>query len=258
MNADEITLEDDRLIMNDVARAVEEHEFVPYVQPTFDLASGSVIGAEALVRWTLPEDGTVVPASLFVPSLERMHMITGLDWFMIDETCTFLADSRGTSANVPIAINLSPQHADDASFATRLVASADWHEDAHGLLLVELSEKTIVEGGASVARLISTTAEAGFTVVADNFASDVAWLRRLAEMGVGEIKVSATLWRDASPQELSELVETASELGVLVCAEGVEEQQEKDKLLSAGFERAQGYFLAHPMSLDEFVKLCEA
>jgi len=82
-------MEDDRLITADVARAIEEGELVAYLQPMIELSTGDVAGSEALVRWTM-KDGTIVPAALFVPSLERTDTITGLDWCMAEEVCSFL------------------------------------------------------------------------------------------------------------------------------------------------------------------------
>ena len=84
MDQEEIQHLDDELIMNDVARAVEERELVAYYQPVYDLRGGSLVEVEALVRWTLP-DGTLIPAALFVPSLDRMGVTAGLDWFMAEE-----------------------------------------------------------------------------------------------------------------------------------------------------------------------------
>lgn len=253
MDKDQIQMEDDLLILNDVARAVEENEFVPYVQPVCNLSTNKVVGCEALVRWTLPDDGTVVPAGLFVPSLERTNTICGLDWFMIEEMCKYVARVANTPAQVPASLNISAQHCKDKSFASRLAAAADWPGIPHELIRVELSEKTLLKGGECVQNLVATVAEQGFNVIADNCVFD-GNLESLKKMGVSLVKISSSYWRGA--KDLKADVQTVESLGLTIAAEGVETAEERDALAAAGIAYAQGYHFAHPMSLEEFTKFC--
>lgn len=256
MTDEEIRAEDDLLITNDVARAVEENEFVPYVQPLYNMAHNKVVGAEALVRWTLSDDGTVIPAALFVPSLEHTHTICGLDWFMIDEITKFLGDSADTPACVPIALNISRQHSEDPDFAKRLAATADWHKVPHGFVCVELSEATLLDGDEDVRRLATTSLAEGFVVSVDNLEKGVSGLRTLAKWGIRNAKVSAMLWRQR-PKELPAVVSAARELGIELCAERVERPEEVQMLIEAGVPAGMGYRFAQPMGLGAFAKLCQ-
>ena len=138
MTEEEIQFEDDKLITEDVARAVEEQELVAYYQPVIDLKTGSVASLEALVRWTM-SDGTVVPAALFVPSLDRTDTIFGLDWFMAEDVCTFLDQTaRGTRVFVPTSLNISSRHAVDEHFASKYASTIGWHNIGKDMLRVEL------------------------------------------------------------------------------------------------------------------------
>lgn len=255
MNEDEIQREDDQLIINDVARAVEEHEFVPYVQPTYELATRKILAAESFVRWTLPEDGTVVAAALFVPSLERTNTICGLDWYMVNELCAFLGDEASAGARAPIALNFSHQHADDPDFAKNLSSTADWRGVAHELMCVEVSERSILDDTRLGEGLIPSVIAAGFPVIVDNFAGDAEALRALAALGVKRVKVSASKWRDGDPAGLAELVSAAAGADVTLIAEGIETDEEASDLLEAGIACGQGFGLARPMGLEEYVKL---
>lgn len=256
MDASEIQREDDKLIMNDVARAVEEREFTPYVQPSFDLESNKVVGAEVLVRWVLPEDGALVPAAAFVPSLERTHTICGLDWFIIDDICSYLAAAEGPAATVPMAINISYQHAEDTDFAQKLVATADWRGVARDQLSVEISGGVIAKNEQVLSRLVPSVISAGFGVVPDNYNAGASMLRDMADKGVKVVKLAAGLWRDGDPAAVREVVLAARELGLQLIAEGVENDDERKAVLRAGITRAQGYGLARPMSLDDYTALC--
>jgi EAL domain-containing protein (putative c-di-GMP-specific phosphodiesterase class I) len=255
VNEDEIQMEDDQLIINDVARAVEEHEFVPYVQPTYELASGKIVAAESFVRWTLPEDGTVVAAALFVPSLERTNTICGLDWYMVNELCAFLGDGANESARAPIALNFSRQHADDPDFAKNLSATADWLNVAHDLMCVEISERSVLEDKRLAEELVPSVVGAGFPVIVDNFSGDADALRSLGALGVGRVKVSASKWRDGEPAGLAELVGAAADASITLVAEGIESDGEASALIEAGIAFGQGFGLAKPMGLEEYVKL---
>lgn len=256
MTDEEIQREDDQLIINDVARAVEEDEFVPYVQPCFDLASNKVRGAETLVRWTLAECGTVVPAGAFVPSLERTHTICGLDWVMADAMCVFLGEAQGTPGMVPVALNVSAQHADDADFAAKLCASADWRGIDRKYLSIELSAQTIAGDERVSGILVPQVIEAGFGVIADNFNDKPEALAPLAELGIRTVKVCGGLWREADDDALAALLAAASDANILLVAEAVETADELERLKAVGFGYAQGYALAHPMSLEDFQALC--
>ena len=182
MDAIEVQHEDDLLIIEDVARAVEENEFIPYVQPAFNTTTNRPIAGEALVRWVYPEDGTIIPAGAFVPSLERTHTICDLDWCMIDSMSVFLGEAK--DAVMPVSLNISLQNADDKDFAKRLAATADWHGVPHGLLWVELSSQVVASEDPSANRFVSSVGKAGIGVVADKFDGDAGLLRTLAQKGV--------------------------------------------------------------------------
>ena len=254
MDAFEIQHEDDLLIIEDVARAVEENEFIPYVQPAFDLANDQVIAGETLVRWVYPEGDVLIPAGDFVPSLERTHTICGLDWCMIDAMSVFLGKVR--DAVMPVSLNISSQNADDEEFAKRLAATADWHKVPHGLLWVELSTQVIAGDDHVADNLVSSVKDAGFSVVADKFDGDAQLLRQLVQKGVEVVKVSAALWRNGSASKLEELVRVADELGIKLNAEGVENDEERQAITNVGFRYAQGFGLARPMCLDDYLAIC--
>ena len=256
MTEDEIRTEDDLLITADVARAIEEQELIAYLQPMVELSSGRVAAAEALVRWTMP-DGTVVPAGLFVPSLERTGTVTGLDWCMAEEVCSFLEEVQGTSACVPISLNFSLQHVDDPSFATRLFETAKWHGVDAPMIRAEFGAARLLEDNEQVNDLVSSIVSQGFIGTVDSFCQGVEDIKTLADKCVFVIKVTSACWRPSSHEELCALVEAARECDLILCAEGVEEKAEADRLREAGFPYAQGYYFARPMDMGAFREFCE-
>ena len=256
MDAIEIQHEDDLLIINDVARAIDENEFEPYVQPCFDLVAMRPMLAETLARWTFPEDGTVIPAAAFIPALERTNTVCGLDWFIIDAMCAYLGEQLKTLVVPPIALNISNQHVSDEHFTQRLLATTEWRGVDPIFVSIEFGQDLIARDERLTRTLIPSLLESGFSVVADKFNASPEALVPLMHMGIVTVKVSPVLWRDSPIANLRALTRAADELGIALIAEGVETAEELKMLRHEGFLFAQGYHLARPMSLGEYIKLC--
>ena len=256
MDANQIQFEDDLLIIEDVSRAIEENEFEPYVQPCFDLVAMRPMVGEVLARWTLPEDGTLVPASAFIPTLERTHTVCGLDWYIIDAMCEFLGEQLKTLVVPPVAFNISSQHVSDEHFAERLTATTDWRGVDPVFVSIEFSQDLIAQDERLAQTLIPSLINAGYSVIVDNYCAGPEALAPLMRMGIVTIKVSARLWRDSPIEDVRALASAADELGVALIAEGVETADELKMLRHEGFLFAQGYHLARPMSLEDYVELC--
>ena len=255
MDAIEIQHEDDLLIINDVARAIEENEFEPYVQPCYDLVARRPMLAETLARWIFPEDGTVIPAAAFIPALERTNTICGLDWFIIDSMCAYLGEQLKTTMVPPVALNISDQHVSDPDFAKKLTATTEWRGVDPIFVSVEFSQDLMARDDRLAKTLIPSLLDAGFSVVVDKFNATPEALIPLMHMGVLTVKVSPVLWRDSPIANLRSLTRAANEFGIALIAERVETAEELRMLRHEGFLFAQGFHLAYPMSLEEYVKL---
>ena len=257
MDEQQIQYEDDVLITNDVARAIEEGELVAYFHPMMDIESNSVVAAEALVRWTL-KDGTIVPAGLFVPSLERTHTIEGLDWVMAELVSTYLENTGGDMGCVPISLNLSDQHATDDDFAERLLSTLEWHGVDSVMVRAEFGAGKLLSAEEDLKTIFRGLVEHGFIGTVDEFLSGPRELKELHDLGVTVVKITNRCWRGKSEEELRKLVEAAASLDMIICPEGVEEAHEVEVLRQAGFTLAQGFYYAKPMSAEDFVAFCAA
>ena len=258
MDAIEIQHEDDLLIINDVARAIEENEFEPYVQPCFDLVAMRPMLADTLARWFFPEDGTMIPAAAFIPALERTNTVCGLDWFIIDSMCAYLGEQLKTVMVPPVALNISSQHVSDENFAKRLTATVDWRGVDPIFVSVEFDQELIEKDDQLSNRLIPSLLDAGFSVVADNYNTGPEALIPLMNKGIATVKVSPTLWRDGPIKNVRALARAADKFGIALIARGVETEGELKWLRHEGFLFAQGYHLARPMNLEDYIKLCSS
>lgn len=252
MTAEEIQWEDDLLITNDVARAIEEQELVAYYQPVMDTKTRRVVSVEALVRWNMP-DGTVVPAGLFVPSLARTDTIVGLDWFMAEDTCTFFSGIAETQAFVPFSLNFSTRHALDPDFAHKLAATIRWHNIPGEIVSAEIDTDIVLDGEAE--DLISSVRDEGIGVIADNVQSADLDFTELRKRRIALAKLSRVCWVDMDANALAKFVHDARWMGVTLCATGVETEEEFATLKAGGITQVQGYLLGAPMSGEDYLQL---
>ena len=246
VDAEQIQFEDDQLVVADVARAVEERELTAYYQPILEVAERRVVGAEALVRYVM-FDGTVIPAGLFVPSLDRTDTIIGLDWFMAEEACAFIQNSKHGGEDVAISLNFSMHHATTDNFAQNLLATLGWHEVKQSEVRIELDGVALMAADDTVRAFVDSVVDAGFAVVADNCAADEEGLAVLQEMGVNRVKLGRKFWSAQDDAELAEFVHEVARRGVVLCAGGIESAEEEARLRNAGITRMQGFFFAEPM-----------
>ena len=249
MDAEQIQFEDDQLIVADVARAVEERELTAYYQPILEVAERRVVGAEALVRYVM-FDGTIIPAGLFVPSLDRTDTIIGLDWFMAEEACTFIQNSHHGGDDVALSLNFSMRHATTSNFAQNLMATLEWHEVTPGQVRIEFDGVALMAADDNVRAFVESVVGAGFAVVADNCAADKEGLSVLQEMGVNRVKLGRKFWSAQDDAEIAEFVKEIALRGMVVCAGGIESAEEEARLRSVGVTRMQGFYFAEPMDGD--------
>lgn len=250
MDHDEIQAEDDRLITIDVARAIDERELLAYYQPIINIETRETDSAEALVRWSMGRN-KIIPAALFVPSLERTEAIRGLDWFMAEEVCTLLESMDDPAARLPISLNFSSQHATDPDFARKLVDTLAWHGIDPALIRIELNAADLLAGDNALRTLATQSIARGFSVVADRFSADYTDLRVLADLKVSMVKLARDYWHKIGRGTLIVLIRSAAALGLDLAIEGVESNAEMRSLRAAGIRYAQGHLFAEPMSGED-------
>jgi len=246
------------ILERDLPGAAQRGELVAYYQPQLEVASGRVIGAEALVRWQHPELGLVPPLD-FISIAEETGTIHEVGDFMIEEGCAFAASLEADE--IEIAVNVSAVQLDDPAFSSRV-------KDAylrHGLkpehLTIELTEsRPVLDVPAAIAQLDSLRS-LGIGISIDDFGSGYSSLKQLDALPFTELKIDQELIREDTDETWSRvatLVAIARHRGLRIVAEGIESQEQYENVRSAGCDRAQGYFLGMPMPRDEFASFVRA
>ena len=242
-------------------QALAAGEFQPYLQPVFDLRSGTIIGCEALARWLRP-DGSIIPPLRFIPFAESNDRIGPLTWHIVSAALEALRVPLRRDGNFKVAVNISPCHLISDGFEQRfreVVAEADVPPRQ---VVLELTEREELPDPAKVAAVIESLRRWGFGVALDDMGIGHNGLSHIQQLGANIIKIDKFfvdgIGLDASATTVVEmLVSLARQLNMSVLAEGIETETQLDGLVACGVTEGQGYLRAVPLPVDGFLTLLE-
>ena len=213
---------------------------------------------EFLVRWQSPEYGLLLPGE-FVPLFERNGKICDLDFYMFEETCRLLKGWLAAGCAVPLSANLSRAHlrSSDLSFLERFKAIKEAHQIPDGFIELELTESLMLERRERhlVMAMINRIQEMGFLCSIDDFGFGHSSLTMLKDLNVTTVKLDRQFFLDENNKSwvvVRQLIQLAHDLGMSVVAEGIEEQEQVEKLREYGCDLIQGYVYAKPMPVSDF------
>ena len=253
----------DRLALAaELRRAIEQEQLVLYYQPKASLASGRVVGVEALVRWEHPERG-LVPPNDFIPVAERTGLIKPLSRYVLRAAIRQCRDWNAEGRDLQVAVNLTIPDLLDLTLPDYIAGLLDETGVRPAQLELELTESTILADPFRVHQVLTRFDEMGIGLAIDDFGtgySSFAYLKRLPVqtikidrsfvMGMCEDESDATIVRST--------VDLARNLGLGVVAEGVESQEIWDALRAQGCSLAQGYFISRPVPAAELAPVLDA
>lgn len=243
-------------LLGEFRNAISEGEIALYCQPKVAMATGKVIGAEALVRWRHPTRG-LVPPSEFLPLIESTELIHTLTAHMLEASVRQSHAWRQEGLAVPIAVNLSARNLNAGNLAHDLQALLSKWDGTPDWIGLEITESSlIVNPGASIAEL-NTLSRLGFRLFIDDFGTGYASLNYLTMLPVDVIKIdhgfTANMLSDRrSASIVKATIDLAHDLGMAVVAEGTASREIWDALLECGCDEAQGFYVAPPMPSREF------
>ncbi len=251
---------------NDLRRGLVRGELEVVFQPQVD-RDGTLVGAEALLRWNHPELGSVRP-SRFIPVAEESGLIQAIGLRVFEDVCARVAAWRreGIGA-VPVSVNLSPvqfAQADLAETLERLLKAAGV---PGSFLRLEVTESLLVKDVASTMALLGRLKALGLGLAVDDFGTGYSSLSYLQLLPIDEIKIDQAFLRELTDPidprgRTSKLVQTmvtlGHDLGLVVVAEGVETPGQIAFLREAGCDRLQGYGVSPPVSAAAFAGMLAA
>ena len=249
-------------LRNMLRRALKEEEFLLHYQPQVDLATGAIVGAEALVRWSQPDSGLVPPAR-FIPVLEDTGDIVGVGRWIMRAACRQNRAWQDSGvAPLRVAVNLSARQFSRGGLVSTVADVLEESELDPSCLELEITESLLMEDlNASLQILgeLQNTAE-GLRVSIDDFGTGYSSLSYLKSFPIDLLKIDQSFVRDipGDPDDAAitaAIIRLAHSLRLGVIAEGVETEEQAAFLRELGCDEAQGYHFSRPLPADEFAEL---
>jgi diguanylate cyclase (GGDEF)-like protein/PAS domain S-box-containing protein len=246
----------DRLMLeHELRHALERGELRAAYQPQVNLATGHVVGVEALMRWHHPALG-VVPPARFIPVAEETGLILALGEWMMREACRQRADwQRRSVLGAPIAVNVSAIQLRQPNFVARVQAilAETGLDPCH--LVLEVTESLLMQGTEATVARLQELHRLGVRLALDDFGTGYSSLSYLRQFPLDRMKIDQCFVRDLPHNDdaavIAEAIATLGRaLGLRVIAEGVETDQQADFLRDTWCQDAQGYLYCRPLPAD--------
>ena len=238
-------------LAGDLRHAIDRGELSLHYQPKAELATGQIVGVEALLRWSHPEHGSIAPDD-FIPIAEHTGLIRPLTSWVLGEAMAQARDWNRLGMNLSIAVNLSVRSLMDGALPDEVAAALSRESLDAASLILEITESTIMADPQRAIAILRRLADQGVSLAIDDFGTGYSSLAYLKRLPVNEVKVDKSFVMNmaSDPDDaviVRSTVDLARNLGLRVVAEGVEDAQSWDHLRVLGCDAVQGYHLARPM-----------
>ncbi len=240
-------------------QALLDREFVVVYQPKIDFDSLKVGGAEALVRWR-PKEGNQIFPDAFIPVFEENGFIFQLDMYVLEEVCRFIVTHSDNLRLPRISVNLSAASIlNDALFESIQSIILKYGLEPEEIEL-EVTESAIIGNEDRFVSRVNEIKSLGFLISIDDFGAGVSSLNRLAAIEADVLKLDKAFFDAQESEEkmnvvVTDVINMAKQLNMVVVAEGVETLKQAKWLKSLDCNYAQGYYFEKPMERDDFIDL---
>jgi diguanylate cyclase (GGDEF)-like protein/PAS domain S-box-containing protein len=245
---------------NNLRHALDRNEFRVYYQPRIEVASGRIIGCEALIRWDCPGKG-IVPPDSFISIAEETGLIIPIGEWILQEACR--QNSAWQQAGLPlinVSVNLSPIQFRHAGLVQSVADALQQAALDPAYLELELTESFVMHDAERINVAMQSLKALGVDIAVDDFGTGYSSLSYLKRFPVDRLKVDKSFVRDidTDPDDAAivrAIITLGHALGLKVVAEGVETQAHLDYLKQHGCDELQGYFFSRPVPAAEMEAL---
>lgn len=250
-------------IEQELRGAWERGELSLAYQPVYRLADRALVGAEALLRWQHPQQGVISP-SVFIDVAEQSGLIDTLGPQVLRAACRDAVRWQHLRPRAAeplfVSVNVSPRQLRSGDLPTTVATCLREEGLSAHQLHVELTETTVISDEAHAIELLARLRLMGVKVWLDDFGTGFSGLSHLRRVPVDGVKIDRSFVADIprDPDDLAlttAIIAMAHSLNIVVVAEGVEKEEQAAVLRDRGCDLAQGYWLGHPVAIDEFMKL---
>jgi diguanylate cyclase (GGDEF)-like protein len=232
-------------------------ELALHFQPHVELASGAIVGAEALVRWNHPRRGLLMPAD-FLPVAQDLGLMRRIGLWVMEQTVHCTDTWRRALPGFRAWFNLSALELTDPDFLAQVLA----FDGALEGVGVEITQHVALRDAAATTRALATLRQAGLAIAIDDFGMGASSLARLKRVRVDMLKIDAAV-TSGLPEDshdvaiVDAMVSIADRFGYELLAQGVETRAQQRALVRAGCRWGQGFLFGRPSSMEDFTRLLE-
>jgi EAL domain-containing protein (putative c-di-GMP-specific phosphodiesterase class I) len=243
-----------------LTRALDSEALVLHFQPEVDLASGAVVGMEALLRWQHPQRGLLWPGD-FLAVADGAGLMPSLGWWVLEKCVAELESWRPLPPTVDgvrrqMWVNVAGSQLLEPTFVDRVAKLVGEAALPPGMLGIEVTEEALSTGSRAATELMTSLREAGVALAIDDFGTWYSSLGTLGELPIEAVKLDQSFVRGVgsdleNDSIVSSVIELAHAHGVRVVAEGVESWSEGARLCELGCDRALGYLFSGPQRAEQ-------
>jgi len=244
-------------------RAFERDELLVHYQPKYNLRTGEIFGAEALVRWELPERGIILPSD-FIPLAEETNLIIEIGEWVLDRVCEdFRRWQRTVSSPGRVSVNLSLKQLRQPNFISRISSILRGYQVSPTSLELEITETTLMENPERTIKILDQLYALGLHLAIDDFGTGYSSLSALQQFPISTLKIDKSFVRDVAINAddatiVGTIIHMGQSLNMDVVAEGVESEEQLAFLQAHDCTYGQGLLFGDPMSSENYLELLMA
>lgn len=260
----EVALNELRLAQ-EIAQAVDDSQFVPWLQPIVSLPERKLVGFEALVRWNHPKRGLVSPAE-FIPVAERTHAVRDIDMSMLKSACRLIPQLQKAAGNIGrklyVSVNLSGVYFGNEDIVTDIAAIVKKTGVDPSHLVFEITESALMGDPVMAEKILLDLKKIGGRIALDDFGTGYSSLSYLHRFAFDILKIDRAFVHDVGHNRKSvdivrAIVDLAKNFHLQIVGEGIESENEINLLSGIGCDFGQGYCFSRPMPPEkalEYIK----
>ncbi|MBS1183980.1 MAG: domain S-box/diguanylate cyclase protein [Proteobacteria bacterium] len=246
-----------RLLELELRRALVSKELCLHYQPMFSMENRDIIGFEALLRWNHPTRG-VVPPNDFIWLAEEVGLIVPIGQWVLEQACR---DAASWPDRISVAVNVSPVQFRDRAFADLVVASLNASGLQADRLEIEITERVLIADTSMTLAILQRLHEIGVRIAMDDFGTGYSSLGYLRQFHFDRIKIDRSFVADLGEGDQESLAiiravaSLSSNLNIATTAEGVESEQQFERLRAEGCDTVQGFLLGMPVPAEDVARM---
>lgn len=245
----------------DVYKALENQEFIPFYQPKINIQTGCYTGVEALARWQHPEFGLISPA-VFIPIIEEHGWDHELTQSILNQSLIDCKSWRQLGYDLSIAVNVTTKLINDNQFADFVKSNLAKAGLPSERLIIEITESSVLQNSANSLETVSRLRLQKVQIAVDDFGTGFSSLEQLSKAPFNQLKLDRAFIQDIDFANknrviVAHTIDLAKQLNLLTVAEGVEREEEVEVLSELGADEIQGFFFAKPMPNLELLSWLE-